>query len=94
MNPTRAQLIEGRDEALDHLGIDALAWERRAHETRRRGLVVKVATGGPTTKAAARTVALAEMGLSGPMGCLHWHAAVIKLGLIEPMRSRDATLAA
>lgn len=31
--PTPAQIAEGRDEALDHLGIDPRAWDRLPGET-------------------------------------------------------------
>lgn len=61
--PTPAQIAEGRDEALDHLGIDPQAWDRLPGATQRARLA-SLARTGETNRAAVVTVATTERDLA------------------------------
>ena len=54
MRPTNAQILEGRDEVLEHLGISLVDWETFGPDDRRR--LLRDATHDSTDLAAARTV--------------------------------------
>ena len=90
---TREQHIEGRNEALDHLGINPTEWETLTHQTRRARLHYLTTLGGPTTKAAAITIAGAEMALAQGFDRMNWYASAITLGYINPLKTSDVTLA-
>ena len=89
-----AQIIEGRNEALDHLGINPEQWERLAHGTRRNRTRLEAARSA-TSKAAALTVAIAEERISdSPLGVIKWHFTAVQIGLTEPLRQTDYALQA
>ena len=94
MTPTHDQIIEGRNEALDHLGINPEQWERLAHATRRNRTRLEAARSA-TSKAAALTVAIAEERISdSPLGVAKWHVTATQIGWTEPLRQTDYALQA
>lgn len=93
MTPTREQIIEGRDEALEHLHIRPSEWEQMSHEKRRNRVVLE-AHSTPLNKVAAMTVADAERALAAGLGGIPWHATVMTIGFINPLRASDYTLQA
>ena len=94
MNPTNQQLIEGRDEALDHLGITTTEWEQMPHDTRRNRMRFEAAR-STTHKAAAQTVAISEEALStSPLGAILWRWTGLLVGMTEPLRQTDYALQA
>lgn len=93
MTPTREQIIEGRDEALEHLHIRPSEWEQMSHE-KRRNRVVFEAHSTPLNRVAAMTIADAERALASGLGFMPWHVTVVMIGLINPLRASDHTLQA
>lgn len=94
MTPTREQITEGRDEALEHLGLSVRLWETLSHDTRRNRMRYEAARSG-TSRSAAMTVATAERDLAvSAWGALRWHGTAIQIGLTEPLRQSDFTLQA
>lgn len=93
MTPTREQIIEGRDEALEHLHIRPSEWEQMSHEKRRNRALFE-ARRSPLSLAAARTVAHAERSLAAGIGGLPWHTALLSMAWINPLRASDYTLQA
>ena len=83
--PTPAQIAEGRDEALDHLGIDPRAWDRLPGETQRARLAPLART-GETNRAAVVTVASAERDLAAIGVRLTWSTWLLALLLVTPTR--------
>lgn len=93
MTPTREQIIEGRDEALEHLHIRPSEWEQMSHE-KRRNRVVFEAHATPANRAAAITVADAERALGLGVGPLQWHFTLMTMAWINPLRASDYILQA
>lgn len=94
MTPTHDQIIEGRDEALDHLGITTTEWERMSHDKRRNRMRFEAAR-STTHKAAARTVANSEEVLStSTTGAILWRWTGLLVGVTEPLRQTDYALQA
>ena len=83
--PTPAQIAEGRDEALDHLGIDPRAWDRLPCETQRARLAPLART-GETNRAAVVTVASAERDLAAISNRIVWSTWLIALLFVTPTR--------
>ena len=83
--PTPAQIAEGRDEALDHLGIDPQAWDRLPSE-RQRARLASLARTGETNRAAVVTVASAERDLAAVSNRTVWAAWLLALLLVTPTR--------
>ena len=83
--PTPAQIAEGRDEALDHLGIDPRAWDQLPSETQRVLLAARART-GETNRAAVITVAAAERDLAGIGNRIAWATWLIARLLVTPTR--------
>lgn len=92
--PTHDQIIEGRDEALDHLGIKTTEWERMPHDKRRNRMRFEAAR-STTHKAAAQTVAISEEALStSPLGSWLWLGVNFQVLVTEPLRQTDYALQA
>lgn len=91
MRPTNAQILEGRDEALEHLGISLVDWETSGPDKRRR--LLEGATHNSTDLAAARTVIDATAIRPGLDSILWW---IFWTGLVAavPRRRADYTLQA
>ena len=83
--PTPAQIAEGRDEALDHLGIDPQAWDRLPGE-RQRARLAPLARTGETNRAAVVTVAMAERDLAGIGNRITWATWLFALLFVTPTR--------
>ena len=83
--PTPAQIAEGRDEALVHLGIDPRAWDRLPVE-RQRARLAPLARTGETNRAAVVTVASAERDLAAIANQIVWSTWLIALLLVTPTR--------
>ena len=83
--PTPAQIAEGRDEALDHLGIDPRAWDRLPGATQRARLA-SLARTGETNRAAVVTVASAERDLAAISNQIVWSRWLLALLLVTPTR--------
>ena len=83
--PTPAQIAEGRDEALDHLGIDPRAWGRLPGATQRARLA-SLARTGETNRAAVVTVASAERDLAAISNQIVWSRWLLALLLVTPTR--------
>lgn len=54
MRPTNAQILEGRDEALEHLHIDTRLWDDLSPRAQREVLLSRV--GDATSYAATRSL--------------------------------------
>ena len=83
--PTTAQIAEGRDEALEHLGISPRAWDRLPAETQRIRLAARART-GETSRASVITVAMAERDLAGIGNRITWATWLFALLLVTPTR--------
>lgn len=91
--PTRDQIIEGRDEALEHLGLVPVLWARRDVSNQRAVLMDGVL--GSVSRAAALTVAIAEDDLTAsPIARLGWLWLAVKLNVASEPRQSDYTLQA
>lgn len=91
MRPTNAQILEGRDEALEHLGISLVDWETSGPDDRRR--LLRDATHDSTDLAAARTVIDATAirpGLDSVVWWIFWTGLVTAV----PRRRADYALQA
>lgn len=91
MTPTNAQILEGRDEALEYLGINLVDWETSGPYDRRR--LLEGATHDSTDLAAARTVIDATAirpGLDNLLWRIFWSGLVAQV----PHRRADYALQA
>ena len=91
MRPTNAQILEGRDEALEHLGISLVDWETSGPDDRRR--LLRDATHDSTDLAAARTVIDATAMRPG-LDCILWWNFWARLVAAVPRRRADYALQA
>ena len=92
MRPTNAQILEGRDEALEHLGISLVDWEVSTPAERRH--LVREATHTSTDIAAAETVIDATIHGATLKDAVDWFFFRIGVILRKPPAQTDYALQA